>query len=191
MVHTIPPKEDKVGTSLMEAPMAQVLVAQPGSKVPDDNLADDDPDLLNFDMTEFDIVCWGSPGCRFTGLTYGNRTIQFGILDDLVFVPPDVGPAFLVLGHEDVEGGLWASLRLAPLFFCHWSSLGLFSLIILSGRSSPIMTSLPLVDSPWDGQTRTFFPSSLTMFMFARNESMSSFIWGFFANFNHPSFMAD
>jgi hypothetical protein len=30
-------------------------------------------------------------------------------------VTPDAGPAFLVLGHEDVEGGLWASLRLSPL----------------------------------------------------------------------------
>jgi hypothetical protein len=26
----------------------------------------------------------------------------------------DVGPAYLVLSHEDVEGGLWASLRLTP-----------------------------------------------------------------------------
>jgi hypothetical protein len=29
-------------------------------------------------------------------------------------VPPDVGPAFFVLGHEDVEGGLWESLRVPP-----------------------------------------------------------------------------
>jgi hypothetical protein len=35
-------------------------------------------------------------------------------MDGSVFAPPDVGPTFLVLGHEDVEGGLWASLRLAP-----------------------------------------------------------------------------
>jgi hypothetical protein len=27
---------------------------------------------------------------------------------------PDAGLAFLVLGHEDVEGGLWAPLWLAP-----------------------------------------------------------------------------
>jgi hypothetical protein len=27
---------------------------------------------------------------------------------------PDVGLALLVLGHGDVKGGLWASLRLAP-----------------------------------------------------------------------------
>jgi hypothetical protein len=33
------------------------------------------------------------------------------------------------------------------LLFCHWPSFGLFGLIILSGRSSPMMTSLPLVDS--------------------------------------------
>jgi hypothetical protein len=32
-------------------------------------------------------------------------------------VTPDAGPAFLVLGHEDVEGGLGALLWLAPLIF--------------------------------------------------------------------------
>jgi hypothetical protein len=31
--------------------MAQALVAQPGSKASDDNPTDDDPDLLNFDVT--------------------------------------------------------------------------------------------------------------------------------------------
>jgi hypothetical protein len=30
-------------------------------------------------------------------------------------VLPDVGPAFLVLVHEDVKDGLWTLLRLAPL----------------------------------------------------------------------------
>jgi hypothetical protein len=30
-------------------------------------------------------------------------------------VPPDAGPAFFVLGHEDVKDGLWAALRLATL----------------------------------------------------------------------------
>jgi hypothetical protein len=57
MVCTTPPKEDKVGTSSMEAPMAHALVVRPGSKVPDDNLADDNPDLLNFDAAESEIVC--------------------------------------------------------------------------------------------------------------------------------------
>jgi hypothetical protein len=28
---------------------------------------------------------------------------------------PNADPTFLVLGHEDVEGGLWAPLQLAPL----------------------------------------------------------------------------
>jgi hypothetical protein len=32
-------------------------------------------------------------------------------------VTPDAGPGLLVLGHKNVEGGLWASLRLAPLIF--------------------------------------------------------------------------
>jgi hypothetical protein len=48
MVRTTPPKEEKVGTSLAEAPTAQALVARPRSKVPDDTRADDNPELLNF-----------------------------------------------------------------------------------------------------------------------------------------------
>jgi hypothetical protein len=40
--------------------MTQVLAARSGSKVPDDNLADEDPDLMNFDATEFKIICWTS-----------------------------------------------------------------------------------------------------------------------------------
>jgi hypothetical protein len=58
MVRTTPPKENKVDTSSAEAPTAQTLVTQLGSKAPDDNLADDDPDLLNFAAAESDIVCW-------------------------------------------------------------------------------------------------------------------------------------
>jgi hypothetical protein len=57
MVRTTPFKEDKVGTSSAEAPTAQALVARPRSKVPNDDLADDDPDLLNFDVAESEIVC--------------------------------------------------------------------------------------------------------------------------------------
>jgi hypothetical protein len=57
MVCTTPPTEGKAGTSSTEAPMAQALVAQVGSKVPDDNLADDYPDLLNFDAAESEIIC--------------------------------------------------------------------------------------------------------------------------------------
>jgi hypothetical protein len=57
MVCTTLPKEDKVGTSSVKAFMTQSLVARPGSKVPNDNLVDDDPDLLNFDVAESAIVC--------------------------------------------------------------------------------------------------------------------------------------
>jgi hypothetical protein len=62
------------------------------------------------------FVGWAH-SCRGAGLTQGNQTIQFGILDGLVFTPPDVSPTFLVLGHEDIEGGLGASLRPAALIF--------------------------------------------------------------------------
>jgi hypothetical protein len=57
MARTTPPKKNKVDTSLAEAPMAQALVARPGSKALDDNLADDDPNLLNFSAAESEIVC--------------------------------------------------------------------------------------------------------------------------------------
>jgi hypothetical protein len=36
------------------------------------------------------------------------------------FVTPDADPAFLVLGHEDVEGDLWASLWFVSLII--WAS---------------------------------------------------------------------
>jgi hypothetical protein len=36
-------------------------------------------------------------------------------LDGSVFATPDADLAFLVLAHEDVEGGIWASLWLSPL----------------------------------------------------------------------------
>jgi hypothetical protein len=32
--------------------------------------------------------------------------VQFGILDGLIFVLPDVGPAFSILSDEDVESGI-------------------------------------------------------------------------------------
>jgi hypothetical protein len=57
MVRTTLPKEDKVGTSSVEAPIDQALVARPRIMAPDDNLADDDPDLLNFVVTESEIIC--------------------------------------------------------------------------------------------------------------------------------------
>jgi hypothetical protein len=57
MVLTTLPNVDKVGTSSMEVPTTHALVARPGSKAPDDNLADDNPSLLNFTMVESEIVC--------------------------------------------------------------------------------------------------------------------------------------
>jgi hypothetical protein len=115
VVRTTPPKEDKVGTSSVEPPTAQTLAAQSRSKVPDDTLADDAPELLNFDAEEFEIVCQMSSRLQSCWPDSGNRSVRFGIPDGPIFMPHDSGPAFFVLGHEDVEGGLWAALRLAPL----------------------------------------------------------------------------
>jgi hypothetical protein len=57
MVCTIPRKEDKVDTPSAEVLMTQTLVARPESKALDDNLVDNDPDLLNFDAVEPEIIC--------------------------------------------------------------------------------------------------------------------------------------
>jgi hypothetical protein len=40
--------------------MVPVLLARPGSKAPDDTPFDDDPNLMNFAVMMFCIVCWMS-----------------------------------------------------------------------------------------------------------------------------------
>jgi hypothetical protein len=57
MAHTTPPKEEKLDTSSTEAPTAQALVTQLGSKASDDNPTDDEPVLLNFIVVESKIIC--------------------------------------------------------------------------------------------------------------------------------------
>jgi hypothetical protein len=57
MAHTTLPKEDKAGTSLVEAHMAQVLVAQMESKMPDDAPLNGNSKLLNFVTMVSWIVC--------------------------------------------------------------------------------------------------------------------------------------
>jgi hypothetical protein len=56
-VCTTLPEVDKADTSLVEAPMAQTLMASPGSKASVGNPADNDPDLLNFAAVESWIAC--------------------------------------------------------------------------------------------------------------------------------------
>jgi hypothetical protein len=60
MVGTTLPKEDKVDTSSTEVPMVHALATRPGSKASNDKLIDDDPDLLNLDAVESELVCWMS-----------------------------------------------------------------------------------------------------------------------------------
>jgi hypothetical protein len=57
MVRITLSKKDNVDPSSAEAPMAQTLVARPGSKTPNNNLIDDDLGLSNFDAVESKIVC--------------------------------------------------------------------------------------------------------------------------------------
>jgi hypothetical protein len=131
------------------------------------------------------------PACGGAGLTQGNWYVRFHILDGPVFMTPDVGPAFLGLGHEDVEGGLWAPLRLVSFVFL---PLVIFHTFCLDHPRRSLFSydnllALGRLGLRWP--TRTFFPSSSTMFMFTGNRSLLSFIWGLSTNFNRPSFMAD
>jgi hypothetical protein len=58
MFCTTLPKADEADTSSAKAPMTQALLAHLGSKVTDDNPANDDPNLLNFIAVMSWIACW-------------------------------------------------------------------------------------------------------------------------------------
>jgi hypothetical protein len=95
MVCTTLPQVDKAGTSLVEIPTAQALVAQLKSKASYDNLIDDDAGLLNFTVAESKIICrvssllsmsWPDPGKPDCPVWYSGW--------------------FLILSHENVKGSL-------------------------------------------------------------------------------------
>jgi hypothetical protein len=46
-----------IGTSSAEGPIVQALASRMGSKAVDDNFTDYDPDLLNFNAVESEIIC--------------------------------------------------------------------------------------------------------------------------------------
>jgi hypothetical protein len=58
-------------------------------------------------------------------------------LDGLVFTTPNAGLAFLVPIHEDVEGGLWAPLWLAPIVLL---SLVIFQIFWLDHPRWPLFS---------------------------------------------------
>jgi hypothetical protein len=60
---TTPPKKDKAGTSSVEAPMAQALVARSRSKMLDDAPVGDDSKLPNF------VAMVSQIGCRMNLLS--------------------------------------------------------------------------------------------------------------------------
>jgi hypothetical protein len=112
--------------------------------VVDDNLADDDPDLLNLDIVESEITCRTSSQlqrCWPDSGKSGGRVWDSGWS---IFAPltPALPSLYLSMRMSKVAFGWRCSLP--PSFFCHWPSIGLFGLIILGGRSSPLMTSFPL-----------------------------------------------
>jgi hypothetical protein len=167
VVRTTPPKEDKVGTSSVEPPTAQALAAQSRSKVPNDTLADDAPELLNFDAEEFEIVCQMSSRLQSCWPDSGNRSVRFGIPDGPIFMPHDSGLPSLYLAMRMSKVAFGQRCDLPPSFLCHLPYFGLSRLIILGGHSSPMMTSFPLVVSARDGRN---------MFIFVENGSLSSLI---------------
>jgi hypothetical protein len=162
-------------------------VVQSKSKASDDNLIDNNPVLPDFNVAEFEIICRTSSQLQSCWPDLGKSDCPVwyfgwsGFRAPLMSALPSL---YLAMRISKVAFGHRCGLPSS--FFCHWLSFGLFG-----SHSSPMTMSLPLIISARDSRTRTFFPSSLTMFLFVGNESLSSFIWGPSANFNYPSFMAD
>jgi hypothetical protein len=100
MDRTTLPKVDKADTSSVEAPTAQALVAQSGSKASDDAPVDDDPDLLNF----VTAVSWIGHRMNTLSQKYWSDP---GKSDGSVFMTSDAGLVISVFSHEDVEGDFW------------------------------------------------------------------------------------
>jgi hypothetical protein len=125
------------------------------------------------------------------GLTQGNQIVRFHISYGPIFMTPDAGPVFLVLGHEDVEGGLRASLRLGPLIFLPLAVLQTFQLDHPRWPffSYDDLLALGRVSLRWPNQD--LLPIELHHVHVCRERVFSNFIWGLSANFNCPSFMAD
>jgi hypothetical protein len=91
-------KEDKVGTSLAEAPTTQALVARLESEVSDDNLGGDALVLLNAAIVGSEIACRTSSQLQMCWHDSGK--LDYPIWDSgwSSFHAPDAGPAFFVLG---------------------------------------------------------------------------------------------
>jgi hypothetical protein len=123
----------------------------------------------------FWILSWWRPGSlvewascyRCTGLTQGNQTIWFGIPNGSVFTLPDVGPAFLVLIHEDVKGDLWVLLWLAPLILLSFVILQTFCLDhwrteeATGGRAGEREPNISLQELAYDLKSKTRVTSML------------------------------
>jgi hypothetical protein len=84
------------------------LVARSRSKASDDAPVDNDPNLLNFDVAVFWIVCWTS----FLPQKYWPDP---GKSDGPVFMTSDAGLAIFVFRHEDIDGDFWMRSWLASL----------------------------------------------------------------------------
>lgn len=90
-------------------------MARPGSKTLDGRPTDDNPNLLNFTAVESYTAYWMSS--RFHMYWSDSGKLDCPVWHSVwsSFTLPNVNPTFFVLGQEDVDGGLWALLRLVPL----------------------------------------------------------------------------
>jgi hypothetical protein len=132
-----------------------------------------------------------SPSCRSAGLSQGNQTVRFEISDGSIFMTPDVGPTFLVLGHEDIKGVLWEFLRLAPLIL---PPLAIFWAFWCDNPRWPFFPYDNLFALGWLGQiwlNQDLFPIDLDFVHVHQEWVFVELHLGLSTNFNHPSFMAD
>jgi hypothetical protein len=99
--------------------MPQALVTRSVSKAPDDAPVDGDPNILNFAMVMSWIVGWMS-------FLPQNYWLNLGKWDGPVLATPNVGHAFSIFSHEDVEGGFWMRSLLASLILLPSANLWIF-----------------------------------------------------------------
>jgi hypothetical protein len=88
--------------------MVLALVARPGSKTLDDNLADDDSDLLNFATMEFEIVCRMSSRLQMCWPDLGKADYSgwyFGWSDFYDPLTPTLSSLYLVMRMSKVAFG--------------------------------------------------------------------------------------
>jgi hypothetical protein len=104
---------------------------------------------------------------------------------------PDAGPAFLVHGHEDIEGVLWVFLWLAPLILPPLAIFWAFRFDYPQWSFFPYdnLFALSRLGLRWPNQD--LFPIKLDYVHVRQKRVLVELHLGLSANFTRPSFMAD